>query len=108
MAGGFWFMGWLIDNEHSTFNDAMSAFMGLMFAAMGAGMAASMLGDLGKAKVAAHDMFKLLDRQPEINGLEPSGVTPEKDKKVGKINFQDVQFYYPFRQDVQVLKGVTF
>jgi len=108
MGAGFWWMGWLIENNHSTFSEAMSAFMGLMFAAMAAGMAASMAADMGKAKVAAHDMFQLLDREPLINGLEPTGATPAAGEKLGRVEFKEVQFHYPFRQNVQVLKGASF
>jgi len=105
MAGGFWFMGYIVEKEHFTFSEAMSAFMGLMFAAMGAGMASSMMSDMSKAKVAAHDMFKILDRKPLINGLEPMGMTPEAGQQVGRIQFQKVKLLYPFRPDIQVLSS---
>eukprot|EP00929_Paragymnodinium_shiwhaense_P050623 TRINITY_DN25498_c0_g1_i1.p1 TRINITY_DN25498_c0_g1~~TRINITY_DN25498_c0_g1_i1.p1 ORF type:complete len:1274 (-),score=282.09 TRINITY_DN25498_c0_g1_i1:575-4396(-) len=109
MAGGFWFLGWLMERNHATFTDGMKAFMGLMYAAFGAGMAAAVAGDAGKAKVAAHDMFKLLDREPLINGLEAVGSSPEAGTlDVGNIEFQAVGFHYPFRQDVQVLKNMAF
>jgi len=67
------------------------------------------VGDAAKAKVACHDMFQLLDRQTLINGLHPDGEEPEMPKAdAGEIEFQNVQFYYPFRPEVQVLKGVSF
>jgi len=108
MAGGFWFMGYIVKKEYFTFAEAMSAFMGLMFAAMGAGMASALMSDMAKAKVAAHDMFNILDREPLINGLEPMGMTPEAGQQVGRIEFQKIRFFYPFRPDVQVLKQLTF
>lgn len=108
MAAGFWWMAFIIDKKWNDFSESMSAFMGLMFAAMGAGMAASMTGDMAKAKVAAHDLFKLLDREPLIDGLEPSGASPAADDQIGRIEFEGVQFHYPFRTDVQVLKDVRF
>lgn len=108
MAFGFWFLGWLIEEGHSDFSGGMKAFMGLMFAAFGGATAASMGPDLGKAKLAAHDMFELMDRKPLINGLEPDGKTPEGMIKVGQIEFRNVCFFYPFRPDVQVLQGLSF
>eukprot|EP00931_Biecheleriopsis_adriatica_P061611 TRINITY_DN3704_c0_g1_i7.p1 TRINITY_DN3704_c0_g1~~TRINITY_DN3704_c0_g1_i7.p1 ORF type:complete len:1293 (-),score=288.25 TRINITY_DN3704_c0_g1_i7:505-4383(-) len=107
-AAGFWFMGFLIKEGRTTFDDGQRAFMGILYAAMGAGMASALTGDLAKAKVAAHDMFEIIDRQTLINGLEPSGLLPEQTSQVGRIEFQDVNFAYPFRPDVQVLKGVSF
>lgn len=90
----------------------MQAFMGIVWAGFGAGMAASGLGDVAKANAACHDMFELLDRQPLIDGLEPQGETPEwaanAQGEAGTITFQDVHFHYPFRQEVKVLRGLSF
>jgi ABC-type multidrug transport system fused ATPase/permease subunit len=93
----------------------MLAFMGIMYAAMGAGQFSAMVGDATKAKVACHDMFKLMDRETLINGLEPKGTTPDwaadanaSQGNSGQIEFENVKFFYPFRKDVTVLKGVNF
>mmetsp|Transcript_56745 Transcript_56745/g.106497 ORF Transcript_56745/g.106497 Transcript_56745/m.106497 type:complete len:270 (-) Transcript_56745:90-899(-) len=48
-----------------------------------------------------------MDRVSAIDGLEPKGDAP-KELQAGKIEFQDVKFFYPFRPEVQVLKGITF
>lgn len=107
MAGGFYFMGVLIDAGRATFETGQQAFMGILYAGMGAGMASALTGDLAKAKVAAHDMFEILDRETRINGLEPTGECL-RDVHVGRLEFRNVQFAYPFRPDVQVLKGISF
>eukprot|EP00928_Gymnodinium_smaydae_P033185 TRINITY_DN23836_c0_g1_i1.p1 TRINITY_DN23836_c0_g1~~TRINITY_DN23836_c0_g1_i1.p1 ORF type:complete len:1336 (+),score=227.56 TRINITY_DN23836_c0_g1_i1:98-4009(+) len=108
MAAGFYFMGWLIKEGYTDFNGGMRAFMGILYAAMGAGMAFALTGDLAKAKVAAHDMFDILDTESKINGLEPKGSTVDSGKFAGRIEFDDIEFFYPFRPDVQVLKGMSF
>jgi ATP-binding cassette subfamily B (MDR/TAP) protein 1 len=108
MGFGFWFLGFLIEKDRTDFTKGMKAFLGLLFGAMGAGMAASMLTDGAKAKVAAQGMFALLDRTPQINGLEPEGETPESNFEVGFIEMKEVSFFYPFRPDVQVLKSLSF
>lgn len=107
MAAGFYFASILIDSGDADFVGVMTAFMGIFYAGMGAGQSAALMGDLTKAKVACHDMFKLLDRQSKINGLEPAGETPNA-LEVSCIEFVDVKFFYPFRPQVQVLKGVSF
>eukprot|EP00971_Amphidinium_carterae_P017257 340693-Amphidinium_carterae.1 len=77
---------------------------------MGAGQATMTIGDAKKATVAAHDMFLLLDRQSKIDCWEPTGSTPSFSdvKSAGQIEFKDVRFRYPFRPDVEVLKGLSF
>ncbi|CAJ1359168.1 unnamed protein product, partial [Effrenium voratum] len=107
MAGGFYAASLLIKDGSADFEGVMMAFMGVFYAGMGAGQAAVMVGDTAKAKVACHDMFKLLDRQSLIEGLEPSGATEEK-LDAGTIEFQEVRFFYPFRPEIQVLKGISF
>jgi len=95
---------------NATFDGGMKAFMGLMYAAMGAGMASAMSGDIGKAKVAAHGMFQLLDRKSLIDGLEPTGKEPERaeDFEAGFIEFESCTFFYPFRPEVTVLTNLSF
>eukprot|EP00971_Amphidinium_carterae_P108281 2144211-Amphidinium_carterae.1 len=98
--------GWLVKEGEGTFIDTMTAFIGIFYAAMGAGQAlvrscfaafddwghwalkgktvatsfrleaAMTIGDANKAKVAAHDMFKLLDRESLIDSWEPKGGVP--------------------------------
>jgi len=107
MAGGFYIASILIKEGVADFQGVMMAFMGIFYAGMGAGQAAVMVGDATKAKVACHDMFQLMDRVSAIDGLEPTGETP-KQLEAGQIEFRDVKFFYPFRPEVQVLKGISF
>ena len=107
MAGGFYVASILIKEGVADFQGVMMAFMGIFYAGMGAGQAAVMVGDATKAKVACHDMFQLMDRVSAIDGLEPTGETP-KQLEAGQIEFRNVKFFYPFRPEVQVLKGINF
>ncbi|CAK9012987.1 60S ribosomal protein L3 [Durusdinium trenchii] len=100
MAGGFYIMGLLIQDGRATFQTGQQAFMGILYGAMGVGMASALTGDLAKAKVAAHEIFKLIDKQSLINGLEPVGDS-DAGPLIGRIEFQEVNFTYPFRPDVQ-------
>lgn len=108
MAGGFYIMGLLIKEGRADFQSGQQAFMGILYGAMGVGMASALTGYIAKAKVAAYEIFKLIDKQSLINGLEPVGAKLDAGAVVGRIEFKDVRFAYPFRPDVQVLKGVSF
>jgi len=99
-------MGYLIREDRTDFEAGQRAFMGVLYAALGAGMAFSLTGDAAKAKVACHDLFEYLERKSQIDGLEPQ--SSNTTAQVGRFEFQDVKFFYPFRPDVQVLKGVSF
>uniref|UniRef100_A0A7S4QNS6 Bile salt export pump n=1 Tax=Alexandrium monilatum TaxID=311494 RepID=A0A7S4QNS6_9DINO len=109
ISAEFWIMGIIIENGRGDFYNCQKAFVGTLWAAFGLSSALMMTRDMNKAKVAAHDMFQLLDRKSQIDGLEPTGVTPaDPNMKLGHFEFTDVKFFYPFRPNVQVLKGVTF
>jgi ATP-binding cassette subfamily B (MDR/TAP) protein 1 len=110
MAGGFWFLGLLIEKNHTNFLDGMKAFMALMAGSFASAAAGAMLSNAAQAKVAARGMFLLLDRQPLINGLEALGYVPPQGEEfdVGSLEMRNVSFFYPFRPDVQVLKNLSF
>lgn len=108
MAGGFWYASVLVDNGNASFAGVMQAFLGVLYAGMGAGQALADLGNVTKAKVACHDMFALMDRKSLVNGLEPVGDMPMSNTDVGRITFDCVRFQYPFRPDVEILKGLCF
>jgi ATP-binding cassette subfamily B (MDR/TAP) protein 1 len=109
IAGTFYFMAFLMNEGIATFEDAFGAFMGLIYASMMSASAFGLTGDLGKAKVAAHDMFQLLDRKSQIDGLCPTGGKPDSEGfEVGHFVFENVCFHYPFRPDVQVLNKMSF
>jgi len=114
MTFGFWYSDWLVKNGSADFKGTMLAFMGILWAAMGAGQATAMLGDASKARQACYSIFQLLDRVSQVDGLDPKGqkpafaLEPSSKAEAGNIEFEDVKFAYPFRPDTMVLKGITF
>ncbi|XP_035264365.1 bile salt export pump-like [Anguilla anguilla] len=69
------------------------------------GRASSFTPDYAKAKIAATQLFKLLDRGPKISMNQTEGETWDTFK--GKVEFIDCKFTYPTRPDIQVLNGLT-
>ncbi|KAI8650841.1 hypothetical protein NCS57_01419000 [Fusarium keratoplasticum] len=55
----------------------------------------------GRAATASVELFKLIDRESEINAFDNSGVKPEQI--TGTITMEDVSFSYPTRSEVTVL-----
>lgn len=59
----------------------------------------------GRAASAASEMFSLIDRTSEINPFDESGERPEEAE--GVIHLNGVDFQYPTRPDIRVLKDFS-
>ena len=67
------------------------------------GQSAGMAPDYGQAVLAARRVVKLLHYPAIIDPASPEG---EKPEITGKVEFSGVEFAYPTRKDMLVLKGL--
>ncbi|RKO96767.1 P-loop containing nucleoside triphosphate hydrolase protein [Caulochytrium protostelioides] len=81
--------------------------MSSTFAAMACGRVFSLLPDVSKALESAHDILAILRRRPKIDNYSEEGSTLDPQVVKGHIRFEDIQFRYPTRPDVKVLKGIN-
>ena len=58
-----------------------------------------------KAKLAAGLIFKMLETEPKVDNMSDSGDPADSIK--GHVSLKQIQFSYPQRKDVQVLKGLS-
>jgi len=58
-----------------------------------------------KAKVAASKIFKVIDHNPSVDRNNESG--NEVDSVTGQIELKNVDFTYPSRPDVKILKSFS-
>uniref|UniRef100_A0A8C5AFI1 ATP-binding cassette, sub-family B (MDR/TAP), member 11a n=1 Tax=Gadus morhua TaxID=8049 RepID=A0A8C5AFI1_GADMO len=105
-AASFRYGGYLVTAEGLhyivVFRSVLKAYIGFGTAL---GKASSFTPDYAKAKIAAGQFFKLLDRVPTISTGPSHG---EKwDNFKGEVEFRDCKFTYPTRPDVQVLNGLV-
>ena len=64
--------------------------------------------DYAKTKAAIASIFELLDRVPKINNWESSeGIKLDERTLQTNINLSDIEFTYPARPDMKILKGVS-
>src|SRR5690606_26450257 len=63
------------------------------------------IGAFSKARAAAFNIFRIIDRVPEIDSASPLGEKP-KDVR-GHIVLKNVNFSYPARPNVPVLKNMS-
>ncbi|XP_048009077.1 ATP-dependent translocase ABCB1 [Megalobrama amblycephala] len=104
-AAIFRFGAWLIAHCYTEYENVFLVFSVIVFAAMNIGQSSSFAPDFAKAKAAAGRILLLLEKKPAIDIYDESGDRPTNFS--GHIEFRDVQFSYPTRQNVKVLQGLN-
>ncbi|XP_066921842.1 ATP-dependent translocase ABCB1-like [Clytia hemisphaerica] len=102
MALGFWYGGTLISESEMTAGNLLIVFFSILMGASQFGQVGPNMEVFSSARGAAYPIYQLIERQPEIDSLSESG---EMIKIEGDIRFQDCDFAYPSRPNVQVLRG---
>ncbi|XP_075244761.1 ATP-dependent translocase ABCB1-like isoform X2 [Convolutriloba macropyga] len=105
-ALAFWYGPRLIAAGELDVSGMMTAFFSVLIGAMSIGNAFPGLNDIAMCKGAAAFLIAVNKRKPPIDCFDESGVKPSTVK--GKISFRNINFWYPTRPDVQVLKKVSF
>ncbi|CAF0868569.1 unnamed protein product [Adineta steineri] len=101
-AALFTFGAWRVEQGAMTFENIMLVMNCILFGAMAVGQTASMSPDYSKAISASKNILTLFLRQPEINNSSNEGKV--LDNFDGHIKLQNIEFCYPNRPKVQVLK----
>ncbi|KAL3994753.1 ABC transporter transmembrane region family protein [Acanthocheilonema viteae] len=81
-------------------------FWAIMLGAMRLGQAIPQLGVFTAAKLAAGEVFQIIDLEPNINCMSPHGLTPLNVE--GRIEFHNIHFSYPARPNVKILNNISF
>ncbi|KAF2429760.1 P-loop containing nucleoside triphosphate hydrolase protein [Tothia fuscella] len=82
--------------------DIVTVIFAVIVAATALTQVAPQILHITKAASAAHDLFKIIDREPIIDSLSESGEAPTTCH--GDIELRGIQFAYPSRPDVPVLQ----
>ena len=106
-AIAFWVGSIFVRNENCTFPDLMEGISGLLFAGSALGQASLFLPDVGKSRVAATNVFRLIDRKSEIDATSEEGIPSSRISLKGTVSAEEVKFEYPTRPDVPVLRGMS-
>nr|ALU63321.1 ATP-binding cassette sub-family B member 11b [Oryzias melastigma] len=102
-AASFRFGGYLVRAEGLQYMLVFRVISAVVISGTALGRASSFTPDYAKAKTAAAQFFKLLDRVPKIS--HSNGEKWENFK--GEVKFINCKFTYPTRPDTQVLKGLV-
>ena len=100
----FYVAGIFIAEDLLPQDNMFRAVFALLFGAYGAGQAQSFAPDMGAGKAAAGNIFRILNEPSRIDPMDKHG---KKPAIIGKLEFKDVWFKYPTR-DEWILRGVSF
>uniref|UniRef100_A0A4X1T1G3 ATP binding cassette subfamily B member 1 n=1 Tax=Sus scrofa TaxID=9823 RepID=A0A4X1T1G3_PIG len=69
------------------------------------GQASPSIEAFANARGAAYEIFKIIDSKPSIDSYSKNGHKPDNIK--GNLEFRNVHFSYPSRNEVKILKGLN-
>ncbi|KAF8981424.1 Multidrug resistance protein 1 [Entomortierella lignicola] len=102
----FWFGGHQVYDGNMLPGQVLNVFMGMIIGAFALGNIGTNVSAFASAQGAAYSIFKTIDRVPTIDTSNPGGAKPEQVQ--GHIVVRDVDFSYPSRPDVPILKKMNF
>ncbi|CAF3161370.1 unnamed protein product [Rotaria sp. Silwood2] len=103
MAALFSFGAWRVQQGAMTFENVMLILNCILFGAMAVGQASSMAPDYSKAINSSKKILGLFQRVPKIDNSSNTGKMLENFD--GEIDLNNLEFHYPNRREVQVLKN---
>ncbi|XP_035969035.2 ATP-binding cassette sub-family B member 5 [Halichoerus grypus] len=104
-AVGFRFGAYLIQAGRVTPEGMFIVFTAIAYGAMAIGETLVLAPEYSRAKSGAAHLFALLEKKPTIDSYSQEGKKP--DTCEGNIEFREVSFFYPCRQDVLILCGLS-
>ncbi|KAL2341079.1 hypothetical protein Fmac_009019 [Flemingia macrophylla] len=92
----------LVQHGKATFAEVFKVFFALSVTAVGVSQTSALAPDTNKAKDSAASILEILDSKPTIDSSSVEGTTLDTVK--GDIEFQQVNFCYPLRPNIQIFK----
>uniref|UniRef100_A0A9J8DCR1 ATP-binding cassette sub-family B member 5 n=1 Tax=Cyprinus carpio carpio TaxID=630221 RepID=A0A9J8DCR1_CYPCA len=104
-ALAFWYGSTLILAGEYNIGILLTVFFSVLIGAFGIGQTSPNIQSFSSARGAAHKVFHIIDHEPKINSFSEEGY--KLDVVKGNIEFKNIHFTYPSRQDVKVLNGLN-
>ncbi|KAJ3281509.1 (ABC) transporter, partial [Blyttiomyces sp. JEL0837] len=101
-ALGFWYGGQLVSDQVLQGGDVLNVFFAVILGAFALGQVGPNMTATSSAVGAGTKIFETIDRKSPIDPSSEEGEKPEKVQ--GVIEFKDIDFHYPQRADVPILK----
>ncbi|TPX70383.1 hypothetical protein SpCBS45565_g01826 [Spizellomyces sp. 'palustris'] len=104
----YWWGSRLISQGEATSKQLFVVLPALLFSAQTCGQMFSLAPDITKAKLAAVNIFRILDMRPKIDTESETSDSLNNEVAVaGNVELNDVRFRYPANPDIEVLKGLS-
>ncbi|CAJ1399824.1 unnamed protein product [Effrenium voratum] len=102
---GFWLSAAMINSGRFEANAVLLTLFCVVFGVMTATTVAMYLPDSASGRIAAMEVFRLIDQHSKIDAVEPEGKICSFGD--GTICLKKVDFYYPSRAETMVLKHLS-
>ncbi|MCP9262070.1 Multidrug resistance protein pgp-3 [Dirofilaria immitis] len=102
----FWYGTNLVIEDKITPGTVFAVFWAIAAGGLRLGQAIPQVGVFTAAKLAAGEIFRIIDLKPKIDCMSPHGLVPSHVE--GRIEFHNVHFWYPARPDVKILNNISF
>jgi ABC-type multidrug transport system fused ATPase/permease subunit len=106
IVGIVWYATQLMQENKISFGEVISFVIYTSFIGASIGGIAELYAQIQKAVGATERIFEILDQKPENIDLNFDKKTASRF--LGNVKFEQVEFSYPARKEVMVLKGLSF
>jgi len=106
IVGIVWYATQLLQENRISFGEVISFVIYTSFIGASIGGIAELYAQIQKAVGATERIFEILDQTPENIDLNFDKKTALRF--LGNVKFENVEFSYPARKEVMVLKGLSF
>ncbi|KAM5255813.1 ATP-dependent translocase ABCB1-like [Ctenodactylus gundi] len=104
-ALAFWYGTTLVLSNEYSIGKVLTVFFSVLIGAFSIGQASPNIEAFANARGAAYEIFRIIDNEPSIDSFSTDGHKPESIK--GNLEFRNIQFSYPSRKEVKILKGLN-
>lgn len=101
----FWYGSRLVIDGELKGSDVMVVFFSMLIGAMALIAIPTSLQSVGQGQSAAFKVYSVINRVPPIDAESEEGI--KASRLEGNIEFRNIDFHYPTRPDVPILKGLT-
>lgn len=105
-AIAFYFASYLIEWGDNTVGEITATFFSVLMGSFAVGLMFPSISAFGEARAAAHKVYAIIDRVPQIDIDDEAGIKLESGLKE-QITLTNINFAYPTRPDYKLFKDLN-